>query len=91
MSATKKRILVIDDEPAITELISMFLCDEGYEINTCSDACDIFEQMSLHQPDLLILDVMMPTLSGVDVSQMLDSDIRFRRIPILFLTAVTNL
>jgi DNA-binding response OmpR family regulator len=84
MSAKKKNILVADDEPMITEVLSSYLESCGFRVHTAGDglaAIDIFEKENIA---LLVLDLMMPGLSGEDVCRAVR---RKSRVPIIMLTA----
>ena len=82
-----KRVLVVDDDAAIRELVMETLVEAGYE---CAGACDGFEALRMtHQfaPDLIILDVLMPRLSGDEVHLALRQDPSTRYMPVIFLSA----
>lgn len=82
-----KKILVIDDEPTALRLISYTLQKEGYEVLTANRGGEGLALAREARPDLVLLDVMMPDLSGYDVSRRLRSDAVTARIPIIMLTA----
>ena len=71
MEVRPKRILIADDEPDILEIISYNLSKEGYEIYTAKDGNEAIERAKQLNPDLIILDVMMPKKTGVEVCQIL--------------------
>ena len=77
------RILIADDEPHIRELVRMYLSKEGYEIESAVDGQDAVEKAQSSNPDLIVLDLMMPRLDGFEVTRILRerSD-----VPILMLT-----
>lgn len=79
------RVLVVDDEPPITELVAMALRYEGYEVSTAATGRQALNLVETARPDLIILDVMLPDIDGFEVAQRLHRD--RRPIPILFLTA----
>jgi len=60
----KKKILVVDDEPDVTDLVAYHLKAKGFHVETVNDATASISKARLYQPDLLILDIMMPHLSG---------------------------
>jgi two-component system response regulator MtrA len=79
------KILVADDDPEILSLVRRILEDAGYEVLAASDGVTAKQLTETEDPDLLILDVMMPGLSGIDVCRA----IRLRStVPIIFLTAL---
>ncbi len=90
MDEKKKIILVADDEPDIREIISYNLKKEGYEVHTAKDGNDAFEKATMLQPALIILDVMMPFMSGTDVCRKLRGNALFKNTFIIMLTALSN-
>lgn len=90
MEAKAKRILIADDEPDILEIVSYNLSKEGYDIYTAKDGSEAVAQAKLLKPDLIILDVMMPKKTGVEVCQLLRSLPAFQDTLIIFLTAMSD-
>ena len=77
------RILVADDEPNIRELVRLYLSKEGYDLEFASNGPEALEKALTTQPDLVLLDLMMPKLDGFEVTK----GIRERSdVPILMLT-----
>ena len=81
------RILVVEDEPAIQTLISVNLRRAGHEVATALDAEAARQRINEALPDLILLDWMLPGMSGVDMLRRLRSDPRTRQVPIIMLTA----
>jgi len=81
------RILVVEDEPAIRELLRVNLVDAGYEVQEASDAESAQGLLNAALPDLLLLDWMLPGQSGLAWAKRLRSDNRTRDIPIIMVTA----
>jgi two-component system alkaline phosphatase synthesis response regulator PhoP len=90
MEPKAKRILIADDEPDILEIVGYNLSKEGYEIHTAKDGSEAVAQAKLLKPDLIILDVMMPRKTGVEVCQLLRSLPDFQETLIIFLTAMSD-
>lgn len=84
---TKKRILVVDDEPELVELVKMRLEANGYDVMTACDGQEGLDQARNGCPDLVILDLMLPRLNGYEVCRLLKFDQKFQAIPIIILTA----
>ncbi len=82
-----KRILIVDDEPDIVKLISMRLKANGYDIATADSGEEALKKVPEFQPDLVILDVMMPPPNGFQVCRTLKDNPAYQKIPILMLTA----
>lgn len=83
----KKKILVVDDEPDVTELVAYNLKAKGFHVETLNDATASISKARNFHPDLIILDIMMPHLSGIQICRILRNDNKLARIPIIFLTA----
>lgn len=84
---TKTKILVADDEPVNLQLLMNQLTLEGYEVITAVDGKEAIEKIYTHSIDLLILDVMMPKMSGYEVCKRLRKDYSLMELPVLMLTA----
>jgi len=83
------RILIIDDDPDITEAMTVVLENKGYEVDSAADGSVGMERLAAHRPDLIILDVMMRTSQeGFELSRQLKHNAAYKEIPILMLTAV---
>src|SRR6201990_1325716 len=90
MNAKEKIILIADDEPDIIEIISYNLLKEGYTVYTSKDGNDALNKARLTNPDLLILDILMPFKSGVEVCKILRSQPKFKDSLIILLTALSD-
>jgi two-component system OmpR family response regulator len=84
-ATTLPRLLVVDDEPAIVELLSATLRFAGFDVATARNGSEALDVAASYQPDLLVLDVMMPGLDGFEVVRQLRA--KDQRVPVLFLTA----
>ena len=85
------KILVVDDDKAATALFSQALMMNKYEVVTLNDSSRVLEVASREQPDLVILDLMMPDPDGFKVCRSLRSDPNLRRLPIIIVTALTDI
>ncbi|MBR6387813.1 MAG: response regulator, partial [Thermoguttaceae bacterium] len=90
-STRKNRILIADDEPVNQELLEAFLADEDYELEFANDGLETIVKTRSFQPDLILLDVMMPKMSGFEVCQQLKNDPETSGIIILMVTALSEL
>lgn len=88
--AAGKSILIADDEHDIVEIISYNLIKEGYTIYGAYDGNEALEKAKQLEPDMLILDVLMPYKSGIDVCRILRSETKFKNTLILLLTALSD-
>jgi two-component system, OmpR family, phosphate regulon response regulator PhoB len=80
-------ILVVDDEPDISALVAFHLARESYRVRTAADGSEAMRAVELEQPDLIVLDLMLPGMSGLEVLQELRRREETRHIPVLLLTA----
>lgn len=81
------RILVVDDDPGISEMVAILLESEGYAVTVCAAGNNVLPIFRAEHPDLVLLDVMLPGLSGVEVAKQLreESD-----VPIIMMSALTD-
>ena len=84
------KILVVDDEVDLVEMLTMRLEASGYEVITASNGQEGLDKAQNENPDLMLLDVMMPIMNGYQVCRLLKFDDRFKHIPIIMLTAKTQ-
>ena len=82
-----KKILIVDDEVDLVETVRFPLEMEGYHVLVSYNGEDALNQARKENPDLILLDLMLPKLDGYKVCQLLKSDDRYKHIPILMLTA----
>ena len=86
----RKKILVVDDDAELVELLSFNLKQAGYVVGTAFDGADALKKARSFEPDLIVLDVMMPELDGFAVCEILRRDAATATIPILMLTALSS-
>ena len=90
MTNPAKKILIADDEPDILEIISYNLVMNGYEVETAKDGDQAIIKAKQFNPDLIILDIMMPKKNGIEVCKILRSQPEFEQTLIVFLTALND-
>ncbi|MBU0671772.1 MAG: response regulator [Candidatus Margulisbacteria bacterium] len=81
-----KKVLIIEDYPATTEMIANILKTEGIEVITAVDGTSGLEKSKSSQPDLILLDIMMPEMSGFEVCQKLKEDPKTAKIPVIIVS-----
>tara|TARA_X000000368_G_scaffold371965_2_gene322029 strand:- start:142 stop:834 length:693 start_codon:yes stop_codon:yes gene_type:complete len=81
------KIFILDDEPDVTELVIYKLQQEGYECTGFNEPLSFIRTIKDNTPDLIILDIMMPEISGDQICKIIRSDQDLREVPIIFLTA----
>jgi adenylate cyclase len=82
-----RKVLVVDDDEAITEAVQKILSAEGFEVATALDGETAIEQVATFKPDLIVLDLKLPGISGYDVMRQLKSVEHSKSTPIVVLTA----
>lgn len=85
-----ERILVVDDQPINVQLLKRKLERGGLEVFTANNGLEALEQVRKHKPDLILLDLMMPDMDGIEVCQRLQASSETRSIPVIFVTARTT-
>jgi DNA-binding NarL/FixJ family response regulator len=83
-----EKILLVDDEPGIRESVQAYLSfNENWQVEVASNAKEAWQKLEQKTPDLIISDIMMPEINGLQFLAQLKEDIRFHSIPVVFLTA----
>lgn len=85
-----KRILVVDDEPEVVELVRNRLEANHYNVISASGGAEGVKKAQQEKPDLVLMDILMPDLSGAEAVKILRTDAATKRIPVIFLTAVID-
>ena len=81
------KILIVDDDITITELMKVLVTMEGHQPTTVNDSTKAIEVASSVNPDLITLDLMMPGLTGFELCELLHNDPKFEKIPIVIISA----
>ena len=84
------RILIVDDEEDFIELVKFRLAGVGYEFLVASDGVQALSQARQFKPDLILLDILLPDLDGLSVCEILRRQPATRRIPVIFMSALTS-
>src|ERR1019366_10732812 len=83
-------ILVVDDQPINVQLLRRKLEHDKLEVLTANNGLEALEQVKAHKPDLILLDLMMPDMDGIEVCERLQERSDTRSIPVIFVTARTT-
>ena len=81
------RVLVVDDEPMVRDTLGQVLADEGYIVDVAVDGGDALARVHANRPDAILLDLMMPGLTGIELCELLHNDPRFANIPVVIVSA----
>lgn len=90
MDTKDRKVLIADDEPDILEILKYNLEKEGYKVFTAKDGAEALDKARLTQPDLIVLDMMMPRKNGMEVCEVLRAQVAFKHTLIMFLTALSD-
>jgi len=90
MDSRDRKVLIADDEPDIIEILKYNLDKEGYQVITAKDGNEAIDKAQLTQPDLIVLDMMMPKKNGMEVCEILRAQVAFKDTLIMFLTALSD-
>jgi len=85
-----KKVLVADDDPVVRILVSEFLSSKGYQVDTLDSGGACLEYLKQEVPDVLLLDLLMPDMTGIEVLRTVRNDPRTSRLPIVMLSADTD-
>ena len=85
-----RKILIVDDEPDLLEVTTFRLKKNGYDVIVAADGQKALEIIEKDRPDLILLDLRLPGISGYDICRKLKSDDKFKHIPIVLFTASTG-
>jgi DNA-binding response OmpR family regulator len=85
--AVRSKILVVDDEPEAVELVKFNLDQAGFAVITADDGAEALQKARSHRPDLIVLDVMLPEIDGLEICKLLRRDASTAGTPIIMLTA----
>ena len=80
-------VLVVDDDPGIRRIIEILLQKNGYTVQTASNGQEALDTLDTVVPDVMVLDVMMPGMSGFEVCRAVRANKRLQKVPVVFLTA----
>ncbi|HMA77163.1 MAG TPA: response regulator [Candidatus Krumholzibacteriaceae bacterium] len=84
---TERKVLVVDDEANITQILEFSIEAEGYQVVSASNGEEAIEKARKEQPNLIILDIMMPKVDGYEACRALKSNPLTKKIPVILLTA----
>lgn len=82
------KILIAEDEPLILQTLELKLKKEGYQVIGCVDGLDALQKIDSEHPDLIITDIMMPYMSGLEVVRKVKQDVSSRNTPVIVLSTM---
>ena len=87
---TRRRVLVIDDDPRLLHIVEMYLSIEGYEVDTAENGEDGLARFAAQPADLVVLDIMMPGMDGIEVCRRVRADPAGAEIPVIMFSALSG-
>jgi two-component system alkaline phosphatase synthesis response regulator PhoP len=87
---SKKKVLIVDDDHDFVDAVQAVVEDGGYDVEVAYDGKEALEKVAQSKPDLIILDVMMPVMTGHEACKKLKADPATKEIPVILLTAVAD-
>ena len=84
------KIVTIDDDPVVRTLIKKTFSSLGFEVITAADGIEGLRAIENHQPDIIILDVMMPIIDGLEVLKRIKATPKIAKIPVIMFTAISD-
>ena len=84
-------VLVVEDNDDIQILFKLVLESEGYEVRVVDNSEDALQYLESHQPQLILMDIMMPGSNGIELSHTIKQELRFQSLPILLVSAVDRI
>ncbi len=84
-------ILIVDDAESNIKILSTILKNEGFKVRVALDGAEAFNEIEKHIPDLIILDIVLPDISGFDICKKIKADENFKNIPVIFISGLVNI
>ncbi len=85
------KVLLVEDDESLRILYSRSLRLKKFDVETAADGADALVKVGIYMPDVIVLDIMMPELNGIEVLKILKNDPEFKKIPILMLTTASDI
>jgi len=85
-----KKILIVDDEPSMRQTLNVRLTSQGFDVVEAGDGNEGYQKALSEKPDLIILDLLMPNVDGIEASNLLKENDQTKGIPVIFLTALQS-
>jgi DNA-binding response OmpR family regulator len=85
-----RRVLVVDDDPRLLHIVAMYLGIEGYDVAIAADGAAGLSEIGKQRPDLIILDIMMPGIDGIETCRRIRADPATADVPVLMFSALSG-
>ncbi len=90
MASNRSRILIADDDPDLSDRLGLFLGGQGYQVDHASGGQEALSKIRSTQPNLVILDAVLPKISGFQIARLIKFDAHFSKLPIVMLTVLNQ-
>lgn len=90
MSLEKKKVLLIEDDPFIRDIYGVKLSQEGFEVSTADNGIEALKKMEQFVPDIILLDIVMPYMDGMETLKNIRNKENWKKIPIIMLTNISE-
>jgi DNA-binding response OmpR family regulator len=87
---SRGRILVVDDDPRLLHIVEMYLSIEGYDVVTAENGEDGLKEVEAERPDLVILDIMMPGMDGIEACRRIRTNAETQSVPVVMFSALSS-
>jgi DNA-binding response OmpR family regulator len=88
MTRARRRLLLVEDDPALQKVLVILLQLDGFDVSTAGDGQEALEMIRAERPDLVLTDLMMPQMDGVELTRSIKTDPYLQGIPVMVLTAL---
>lgn len=85
------KILIVEDDPLISRMYQRVFSFEGFEVEMARDGQDGFEKMQANKPNMVLMDIMMPRMTGIDVLRKMKADDKLKSLPVVVLTNLSGM
>lgn len=91
MAMSPKRLLIVEDDIELRQLVLYAFEDEGYEVSTAANGLEALEKIGVYPPDVVLLDINMPLMNGATLAALLKQNIYTKNLPLVAISAAVNL
>jgi len=90
VNEVRKKVLIVDDEPSMVSILKRYVSNAGYEFDSASNGQEALDKIKENQPDLVLLDLVMPGLNGFETCRRIREAEKTKKLPVLIVTALRS-
>lgn len=90
VTEVRKKVLIVDDEPSMVSILKRYVSNAGYEFDSATNGQDALDKIEKNQPDLVLLDLVMPGLNGFETCRRIRDSEKTKKLPVLIITALRS-